>query len=437
MTSLIRHSLCLCLLLGGAAASAQELSLRQAVDSALKNNLQPLLAKERVTQARGEKAIALSALLPQLSGAAYQANLTSNLAAMGLTSSTFPGLNPFVGPFSRFDARLQLAQNLFHLAAIRNLQAGRTAVTLAGHQESLVRQQVAAATAMSYIALLEAQEGVEAAKADLALAQRLAGLARSRRTEGIATGVDVARAETRLATQQMRLAQAETRLDETRLDLLRLTGSSLSAAPRLTDPLRYTGDAAPELDAAIDRALDDRAEVAVAKAALDIATLQRKAAQAQNLPSFSLFGDYGSSGNRPDQTNLPTRTIGVRVDVPIFNGGRTLAEGRIASSKEREADLRARDLRAAIEKDVHQALDQLRTRAVQVEAATQARRLAERELELAQDRFQNGIGDNVEVLAAQTALENARQGYLSSLALYQLARLNLASATGHVDEFRL
>ena len=72
-----------------------------------------------------------------------------------------------------------------------------------------------------------------------------------------------------------------------------------------------------------------------------------------------------------------------------------------------------------------------------MQAAEKARALAERELTLAQDRFQNGVGDNVEVLSAQTALENARQSWVSSLALYQMARLNLASAIGHVSSFRL
>ena len=97
--------------------------------------------------------------------------------------------------------------------------------------------------------------------------------------------------------------------------------------------------------------------------------------------------------------------------------------------------LRLNDLRAAVEKDVRQALDNLATREDQVQAAQKVVGLAERELELAQDRFENGVADNMEVTNAQTVLENARQVLVSSLAQFNVARLNLASALGHVRGF--
>jgi outer membrane protein TolC len=43
----------------------------------------------------------------------------------------------------------------------------------------------------------------------------------------------------------------------------------------------------------------------------------------------------------------------------------------------------------------------------------------------------------VEVVQAQTALENARKDWVASLALYNMARLNLAVATGHAEDFKL
>jgi outer membrane protein TolC len=152
---------------------------------------------------------------------------------------------------------------------------------------------------------------------------------------------------------------------------------------------------------------------------------------------ISFFGDYGSLGVRPLTTSLPTRTIGLRLDVPLFDGGRTKSQIQVADSRLRQAELRWNDLRAEVEKEVRQALDNLATRREQVLAAQKALALAERELELAQDRFRNGVGDNVEVVNAQAALEKARQGVVSSLALYNLARLNLAAALGHVEDFRL
>ena len=413
------------------------LTLQQAVELALKNNLQTQLAREGISQARGEKGLGLSLLLPNLSGAAYQANLTSNLAAMGLTSATFPGLDPFVGPFSRFDARVQLVQSVFNLAAIRRYQASVHGLALAREQARSAEQQVMIATVLSYLAVIEAQQSVEAAQADVTLARRLLELATSQRDAGVATGIDVARADTRLASQEVRLAQARTDLDTARLSLLRVVGAPLTSELRLAESMRFAPETLPGAEDAVQKALTDRVEIRSAREQVRIATAQKQAAVAGWMPSVSFFGDYGSSAVKPLETSLPTRSVGIRLDLPVFDGGRTHSEVQVAASRLRQAELRLNDLRAGVEKEVRQALDNLATRREQVQAAQKALALAERELELAQDRFRNGVGDNIEVVNAQTALENARQGVVVSLTLFNVARLNLAAAMGHVEDFRL
>jgi outer membrane protein TolC len=68
-------------------------------------------------------------------------------------------------------------------------------------------------------------------------------------------------------------------------------------------------------------------------------------------------------------------------------------------------------------------------------AAQKSLDLAQRELALSEDRFRNGVADNIEVTSAQTSLENARQQVVSSLAQYNQARLGIYSAIGRVADF--
>src|SRR4029078_11780210 len=92
------------------------LSYEQAVRLAIENNLATLRAHERRNEARGQQEQARAPLLPNVSGVAYQANLTENLVALGFQSGTFPGFNTtFLGPFKNFDARLLLRQSLLDL----------------------------------------------------------------------------------------------------------------------------------------------------------------------------------------------------------------------------------------------------------------------------------------------------------------------------------
>ncbi len=400
--------------------------------------MQARLAAESRVQADAVKDVARSALLPNLHGSSYQMDLTVNLAAMGFSPKNLPGIPIplFVGPFNRFDARVQLVQSIFSFGALKRLAAGRHGAAAAGYAEQHALQLVTAAAALAYLSVLEAEQNVAAAEADVQLAERLLELARSRRQAGVATGVDVARAETRLAGQRVRLAQARAQLDTARLNLLRVIGAPLSAEPELTDRLKFTPEDLPEAGKAVEQALADRADLKAAREQLRAAEAECGAALGGWLPSLSFFGDYGSSGLRPNELNLPTRSVGIRIDVTLFNGGRTRAEMRLAAARRREAQARYRDLRAAVEKEVREALDHLAVRGEQVRAAESALRLAERELELAQDRFRNGLADNVEVVQAQTALENARKDWVASLALYNMARLNLAVATGHAEDFK-
>ena len=419
------------------AATPAGLTLAQAVDQALKNNLQTNLAQERTTESRAQRGIGLSALLPNVSGAAYQMNLTENLAAQGLSASTlhFPGLPAFLGPFDRFDARFQVMQSLFNLASIRRYQATRYGVELAEQQRRLAEQQVTTATTLAYIELLETGQSVAAAEANVQLARQLLDLATNQRNAGIATGLDVARAETRLAGQQVQLAQVRTNLDTARLNLLRIIRSPVSVQLSPADAMRFEPQPPLEAGEAIGQALAGRLELSVASEQLRIAEAERGVAIGGWAPSVSAFGDYGSSGLKPNEVNLPTRSVGIRIDVPIFDGGRTRSEVQVATSRVRQAEMQLSDLRAAVEKDVRQALDNLATREDQMRAAQKNLDLAQRELSLAQDRFQNGVADNIEVTTAQTALEDARQIAVSSLAQFNIARLNLFSALGRARDF--
>ncbi len=415
--------------------TALKLQLATAIDFAVKNNVRTLLAGQQILEAEGTRGIAFSTLLPNLTASAYQANITANLAAQGLPVTEFSGFPVFVGPWSRFDARVSLVQSIFDLGAIRRFQASSKGVALAEDRQRLSVQQVTTVTILAYLSVLESEQSLSAARANVQLADRLLELAISQKDSGVAAGVDVARAETRVAQQRVQLAQAESGLDAARLNLLRLIGLPLSTEIILVDRMRFEPEGVPDSKSSIERALADRIEIKMADREVRIAEAQRKAAVAGWLPIISGFGDYGSSGLMPNETSLPTRSVGVQLSLPVFDGGRVRSEVKVASSRLQQAQIQCADLLAAVEKEVRLALMNLRTRNQQAEAATRAEALAVRELELAQDRFKNGVGDNIEVIHAQTALENARQAYVSSLAQFNAARVSLVVAMGHPEDF--
>jgi outer membrane protein len=418
-------------------AGLSALSLSQAIELAIQNNLATLLAKERRNEAVGFEKEARSPLLPNISGAAYQASITENLAALGFTPGRFPGFNStFIGPFKNFDARVRLEQTIFNLSELRNFQAARAGVHASELQELQAREQVATATALAYLEFMRSDRSVFAAQADLDLAQALLKLAQDQRNVGVATGVDVTRAETRLAQAQLKLSRAETDNEEARLQLQRIVGLPLGGDLTLTDPLRFVAETPPAIETLVEQAEENRPEIRVAETQVKISNFEKRAARAELLPSLEFFGDYGLSGITPTNSALPTRRLGVQLNVPIFNGGLTLGRIEVARSRESQAQLQLSSLRGQVEEDVRLAIAGLRTTADAVRAADQSFTLAQRELEMARDRFRSGVGDNLEVVTAQAVLSNARLDQVTALALYNAARLNLAAAQGRAQTFR-
>ncbi|MBV9209109.1 MAG: TolC family protein [Acidobacteria bacterium] len=424
----------------GAAVVTQgpaTLSLDDAIQLAIKNNLATLIASERRREAEGVRSEARSALLPNISGTAYQASITQNLAALGFQPGTFPGItNTFIGPFNNFDARARLVQTIFNLSAIKNYQAGRAGVRVAEFEEQLAREQVASGTALIYLEALRSRRAVEAAEANVELAQTLVKLAEDQRNAGVATGVDVTRAQVRLSEEQVRLTQAQSAAEEATLNLQRVVGLQQGSPLTLTDTLRFTEEPTPAPESLIAQAGEARPEVRLAQEQIEVSKLEREAVRAEHLPSLEFVGDYGASGITPTNTALPTRRAAIQLNVPIFNGGLTNAREAVAASRQRQAELELGNVRGQVEQDVRLALVTLRTASSQVRAADESVRLAERELEMARDRFRAGVGDNLEVTSAQTSLANARDAQVTALARYNAARLNLAAATGRAETFR-
>src|ERR1700691_2532831 len=102
---------------GKATPEVLQLSLQDAIDRGLRNNLGLLLSGDQTTMARGERWKELSNLLPNLSARVQEDAQTQSLAALGF-QKLFPlfGLKGSIPPvtptFNYFDARASVSQSL-------------------------------------------------------------------------------------------------------------------------------------------------------------------------------------------------------------------------------------------------------------------------------------------------------------------------------------
>jgi outer membrane protein len=413
-----------------------ELSLAKAVEiaTAPDGNARVALAAEAVKQAEARSRQVRAALLPNVDASfAYQSQ-TRNLEAFGIKIEVpIPGFRipTFVGPFTTMDARASAQQSIFDFASMRRYQASKEAVAAARTDTAGASEQVAAQVARAYLAAIKAGADVEAIRANIALGEGVVKLAESQKRAGTGTGIEITRARVQLSNERQRLVVAENEQRRAQFTLLRTMNLALDAPVRLTGRLEYTPVDEVTVTQATAKALAERPDLKAQQERESSARLSAGAVKYERLPSVAGFGDYGTIGTGPDHT-LPTRTVGIAVRVPVFDGGRRDARRAESASQYRAEQTRTHDLRKQVELDVRLALDALRSADEQVKVAKEGLELAGNELAQAQRRYQAGVAIHLEVTDVQTRLERARDNQTAALFNHTLARIDLAQAMGSI-----
>ena len=426
----------LCAAQVASAAGPIELSLKRAVEVAVspEGNTKIQLSGEALKQAQSRSAQARAALLPDLEASVTDRNQTESLAAMGIKivvpipNFQFP---TFVGPFNTMDARATVTQSVFDFSSIKRFQASKVGVSAARSDVDSTQEQVAAQVARAYLAAVRADADVETAQSDVTLAEAVLKQAENQKTAGTGTGIEITRAKVQLANDQQRLLVAGNQRTSARLQLMRVMGLRLDTELELTDKLAYVPVDAVTIEQARAQALKERPDLKAQQEREANARIAASATKMERLPSVAAFGDYGSIGPGFDNA-LPTRTYGISLRVPVFDGGRRDARRAESASQYRSEKVRTNDLKEQIELDVRLALDSLRSAQDQVGVAKDGLELADNELTQARRRYEAGVTNSLEVTDAQTRLERARDNQTDALYNYNVARIDLAQAMGKV-----
>jgi outer membrane protein len=432
------------LALPGMAVSQQSgplvLSLKRAVELALApdGNAQLKISGEALQQAQARSDQARAALLPDLSSSLTYRNQTVNLRANGLrfdiptvsgVSFAFPAL---VGPFGVTDARITGSQSIFDFSSIRRYQASRSGISASQADVAATEEQVSARVARAYLMGIRADADVETSRANVTLSQAVLNQAEDQKKTGTGTGIEITRAKVQLANDRQRLLVAENARRSAHLQLLRVMDLPLDTELELTDKLGYVPVDTITMEQARTQAMSARPDLKAQQQRETSARLSSSATKLERLPSVSFFGDYGSIGSSLFDSALPTRTYGVTLRVPIFDGGRRDARRAEASSQYRVETVRTNDLKEQIELDIRLALDALHSAEEQVRVARDGLALSESELAQARRRYDAGVANSLEVTDAQTRLERARDNQTQALYSYNVAHIDLEQAMGTV-----
>jgi outer membrane protein TolC len=415
-------------------AGVISVSLQDAINRGLKQNLGALLSSADIQGARGQRWEQLSALLPHVSAQPFIDESRISLSEFGFNFK-FPGfsLPSAVGPFSYFDARVGVSQTLFDWKAINNERASRQNLKAAEYTYKDARDLVVLAVGYTYLQAIADAARIETADAQVKTAQALYDQASDQVTAGTSPAIDALRAKVELQTRQQQLIQAKNNFAIQKLTVARVIGLAPGQEFDLSDKSPYQPFDGISVEDALKHAYASRSDYQAALSDVRAAELSRRAASAGYLPSLSFSADYGAAGQHPSNASQVYDLKGT-LTIPIFLGGSVHGDVLQADARLQQSKEKLDNLHAQIDADVRTALFNLQSSADQVKVARSNIELAEETLVQSRDRFTAGVTDTVEVVQSQEAVASANEQFISSLYSYNLAKISLARALGLAEE---
>jgi outer membrane protein TolC len=412
---------------GPASDQVLELTLRDAINMALRYNLGAIESGENAQIARGQRLLALSSLLPQVGASGSENVAQVNLAAEGIKN--IPGVPTVVGPFSYSSVGASLSQTIFSFESIQRFRAARTAEQAARLSYQDILDVVTLTVGSAYLQIIEAGSRIEAQEAQVRNARALYDQAVDQVQAGTAPRIEATRTEVQLHTEEYNLSIARNNFQVAKLALGRAIGLPLGQQFELADALPYSDISPLSVDEALQIAYKSRSDFRSALAFQKAAVQTLSATKGERYPVVAVNGDYGDIGPTFGHSHGDfTFQAGIRV--PLFTGGRIKGDITQAEAELRQRKAEAENVRGQIDYDVRTAFLNLNAAKEQVTVAKQNVELANDNLARSKDRFTSGVTDSVEVVQAEQSLASANDQYITSLYNHNFAKLSLARALG-------
>src|SRR6266853_6416053 len=158
---------------GPASDQVLRLTLRDTIKMALRYNLGAIESGQNAQIARGQRLLALSNLLPQVSAGASENVQQVNLGTVGLSGLNVSGIPTVVGPFSYSSVDGSVSQTLLSFESIQRFRSARTAEQAAELSYQDVLDVVTLTVGNAYLQVIETSSRIEAQQAQVRNAQAL------------------------------------------------------------------------------------------------------------------------------------------------------------------------------------------------------------------------------------------------------------------------
>lgn len=352
------------------------------------------------------------------------------------------GNNPFrAGGPQSFDTAgygVNINQPIFRWQNIVQYQQSKVQVSLSDKQLQLAQQNLILRVSQAYFDVLLAQDKVDLTNAQKAAINRQLEQAKANFEVGTATITDVNEAQARYDLTVAQELAAINDLEVKKRAVQAVTGELPKKLATARADIKTASPEPIEMEKWVEIAEQNNLNLNIQQQTLEIASREVEKQFAAHLPTLDAVGSYNSTrangGINGFGTDLQNTTIGIQLQIPIYQGGATSSKVREAAANKQKALDDLETARRQADLDTQQAYLNLVSSIGQVSAYEQALVSSQSQLDSTNLGYEVGVRTSVDVLNAQQQLYSAKRDLLQSRYTYLLSILKLKSAAGLLSD---
>ena len=419
------------------AFAQQQVSLSDAIKSALQNKAEAKKAALQVQKAEYKITEARAGALPQVH---VGGNLTYN-PIIQESVLDFGGQRMVVKMGQPWTSNIAATVNqaLFDQKVFIGLKAAKSTREFYVLNATLTNEQIISNVATSYYNVFVQEENLRTLDASYANTEKVRNIIKSLVDNGLAKQIDLDRTNVQLTNISSNKQRVVNGVELAKNALKFYMGIPIDTDIELQEE---SIEPKPELLASIAN-IDNRSEVKVLEKQKELLQYNKKATEAALYPTVGLQGQYGwyGVGSKFPLTNglnngvnwSDFASIGLNLNIPIFTGGATKSRIQQAEIDILDVQQDIENTKLSLDLDYKNAVTNIENAIINLNSMKENVALAEKVQKNTQSNYQYGLANLTELLDADNALTQAKQNYANALLDYKQAEIQLIKAKGELN----
>ena len=338
---------------------------------------------------------------------------------------------------NNIQSQLQLTQILFNSAVFTGIGVSRDFLDVSIAQYDAKRADVVMNIKNAFHAVLYTKEMLGIINASLENAQANLNNVTALYNQGMLSEFTMLDAQVRVANIEPTVKQLENAVKSATDGLKLLLDIPLNDEIEVVGSINYVAEDLQDVDKFVSQALNNNLNINTLERAIKLTRATVDVSRADYFPTIAAFANYGynaMSNTLSNWNTFPTSMVGISFSMNLFRGLQTKYRVQQSQIDVIKAEEQISFLRDAIAMQVRTNVNELNRIKKDIEAQTRNVSIAERAYSLAVIRFNEGIGNQLEILNSDLALRQAKTNLLESHYNYAISKARLDNLLGNRND---